>query len=209
MNVPGRWRPPTLFLLQSEGLDDLWHFSLLLLIVMIGFIMLGTAQFAGARRREFLKSYAKFSKVMRIMLGTAQCAGSRRREILKSALNRAFCIAPLYSTCSRPLTFENFCHWLLRISATLCPIYVLYISHLGPFFLPMLGTSQSAGDCSEFASQFKAFEILWEMLLGSMPQVHILNMYMYIYIYIYIYIYTIYTYYILYLILVTYSDNMH
>ncbi|MFN9899359.1 MAG: hypothetical protein ACK55Z_11335, partial [bacterium] len=33
----------------SEGLDDLWHFSLLLMIVMIGFIMLGIAQFAGAR----------------------------------------------------------------------------------------------------------------------------------------------------------------
>jgi hypothetical protein len=70
-------------------------------------------------------------------------------------------------------------------------MHLLYISHLGPFFLPMLGTLQSAGDCSEFASQFKAFEMVWEMLLGSMPQVHILNMSMYMYMC--IHTYTVYT----------------
>jgi len=207
MNVPGRWRPPTLFLLQSEGLDDLWHFSLLLLIVMIGFIMLGTAQFAGARRREFLKSYAKFSKVVRIMLGTAHCAGSRRREILKSTLNRAFCIAPLYSTCPRPLTFENFCHWLLRISATLRPMFFLYPIWV-LFFCQcsaprnLLATAVSlrlnsrllkyCGKCSSAACLRYTFSIC-----------------ICIYTHIYIHIYILYILYILYLILVTYNDNMH
>jgi hypothetical protein len=59
----------------SEGLDDLWHFSLLLMIVMIGFIMLGIAQFAGSRS-EFDSHFKAFEMVWEMLLGSMPQSGA-------------------------------------------------------------------------------------------------------------------------------------
>jgi hypothetical protein len=59
----------------SQGLDDLWHFSLLLMIVMVGFILLGTAQFAGARS-EFDTQFKAFEMVWEMLLGSMPQSGA-------------------------------------------------------------------------------------------------------------------------------------
>jgi hypothetical protein len=59
----------------AEGLDDLWHFCLLLMIVMVGFIMLGTAQFAGARS-EFASEFRAFEMLWEMLLGSMPASGA-------------------------------------------------------------------------------------------------------------------------------------
>ena len=69
--------PRTAMLVNTlqEGLDDLWHFCLLLMIVMIGFIMLGTAQFAGARS-ELDSQFKAFEMLWEMLLGSMPQSGA-------------------------------------------------------------------------------------------------------------------------------------
>jgi hypothetical protein len=75
--VQTRAHPRTAMLVNtlSHGLDDLWHFSLLLMIVMIGFIMLGTAQFAGSRS-EFASQFKAFEMLWEMLLGSMPQSGA-------------------------------------------------------------------------------------------------------------------------------------
>jgi hypothetical protein len=59
----------------SEGLDDLWHFLLLLMICLVGFIMLGTAQFAG-ERAEFASNFKAFETLWEMLLGSMPASGA-------------------------------------------------------------------------------------------------------------------------------------
>ena len=83
-----------------------------------------------------------------------------------------------------------------------CPIYGL--TYVPCMSLHLCYTCpQFAGERAEFASNFQAFEMLWEMLLGSMPAVIYIHTYIHMYVCmyvvgsvgcIYIHTYTIYIY---------------
>ena len=52
-----------------EGIDDLWHYFLLLVILLVGFILLGTAQFGGDRD-DFASGFKLFETLFGFMLGS-------------------------------------------------------------------------------------------------------------------------------------------
>jgi hypothetical protein len=57
-----------------QGLGDLWHFMLLLLVALVGFIMLGTAQFA-EQRNEFASGFKLFETLWEMLLGSMPQSG--------------------------------------------------------------------------------------------------------------------------------------
>jgi hypothetical protein len=57
-----------------EGIDDLWHFFLLLLIILVGFNLLGTAQFGG-ERSEFASGLKLFETLFDMLLGSLPESG--------------------------------------------------------------------------------------------------------------------------------------
>jgi len=59
----------------AQGIDDLWHFVILLAIIMCGFITLGTAQFAG-ERFEFSTPTKLFETLWEMLLGSMPQSGS-------------------------------------------------------------------------------------------------------------------------------------
>ena len=58
----------------SEGLDDLWHFLILLCIILFGFMALGTTQFGGARF-EFQNYWTLFETLWDMLLGNMPQSG--------------------------------------------------------------------------------------------------------------------------------------
>jgi hypothetical protein len=68
--------PRTAILVNTfvKGLDDLWHFMLLLLVSLTGFIMLGTAQFA-EQRNEFASGFKLFETLWEMLLGSMPESG--------------------------------------------------------------------------------------------------------------------------------------
>jgi hypothetical protein len=68
--------PRTAILVNTffQGLDDLWHFFLLLFVALIGFIMLGYAQFA-EERNEFASGFKIFETLWEMMLGSMPQSG--------------------------------------------------------------------------------------------------------------------------------------
>jgi hypothetical protein len=69
--------PRTAMLVNTllESIDDLWHFMLLLMICLVGFIMLGTAQFAG-ERAEFSSHFKAFEMLWEMLLGSMPASGA-------------------------------------------------------------------------------------------------------------------------------------
>jgi len=58
----------------AQGLDDLWHFAILLGIIMWGFITLGTVQFAGDRF-EYSTPIKSFETLWEMLLGEPPDSG--------------------------------------------------------------------------------------------------------------------------------------
>ena len=71
-----RAHPRTAILVNTfvQGLGDLWHFMLLLLVALVGFIMLGTAQFA-EQRNEFASGFKLFETLWEMLLGSMPQSG--------------------------------------------------------------------------------------------------------------------------------------
>ena len=55
-------------------MDDLWHFLILLFIILAGFIMLGVAQFGG-ERAEFQNALTLFETLWDMLLGNLAQSG--------------------------------------------------------------------------------------------------------------------------------------
>jgi len=60
---------------RLKGLDDLWHFFLLLSIILLGFIVLGTSQFSDTRF-DFSTSFITFETLWTMMLGNMLSSGT-------------------------------------------------------------------------------------------------------------------------------------